>query len=236
MRACGWSSVPASAAGAHAARPAPARASHRGQHVGVHLLGRAVGVDPPPAPRVGGGQPLVGGAHARLEPAPSSSKRSASPARAAAAAGSSSSRKVRSGASPPVANALTPRHLVDPEPARLALVGERGVEEAVGDHDRARSSAGRITRATSSARAAANSSASASRADLDGGVLQQVAHALADLGAARLAHRERVVAERLAQQPGLGGLPRAVDSLEGDEQAAHAAKVATAPGVARRTA
>ena len=44
------------------------------------------------------------------------------------------SSSVRSGASPPVPNALSCAHGVDPEPAPGALVGERGVDEAVEQH------------------------------------------------------------------------------------------------------
>ena len=45
------------------------------------------------------------------------------------------SSSVRSGARPPVANALSARDLLDPEPAARALVGERGVHEAVEQHE-----------------------------------------------------------------------------------------------------
>ena len=45
---------------------------------------------------------------------------------------------------------------------------------------------------------------------------------LARLRAAGLAHAEGGVAERVAEQARLGRLPRSVDSLEGDEEAAHA--------------
>ena len=66
---------------------------------------------------------------------PSSSKRSLSPARAAASSGDRSSRKVRSGFSPRVAKLVHPLDVVDPEPARAALVGQRRIQEAVRHHD-----------------------------------------------------------------------------------------------------
>ena len=55
---------------AHAPPPAADRrpgARHRRQHVGVHILRRAVGGDPAPAPRSGGGHPRVGVAHRLLQ-------------------------------------------------------------------------------------------------------------------------------------------------------------------------
>ena len=46
------------------------------------------------------------------------------------------SSSVRSGARPPVANALSARDLLDAQPAAGALVGQRGVDEAVEQHPR----------------------------------------------------------------------------------------------------
>ena len=117
------------------ARPA-AGGLDLGQHVGVDLLGRAGRRRSAASARVGVDQPLVGLRHApagarRPRPRSGRSRRRAR----AASAGSISSRNVRSGASPPVANRLIALDLVHPQPARAALVGERGVEEAVRDHD-----------------------------------------------------------------------------------------------------
>ena len=68
--------------------------------------------------------------------------------------GSIRSSSVRSGFRPPVANALS-RRSRDAEAAAGALVGERGVDEAVEQHPGAGSSQGRRRSSTSCARAAA---------------------------------------------------------------------------------
>ena len=204
-------------------RPRAGARLDRRHHVGVHLLGRAVGVDPrASAPGSARGQLLVGRAHRSWSAAPSSSKRSSSAPRARGrASGRASSRNVRSGTSPPVAQLLMRCDLLHAQAARGALVGERGVEVAVGDHHAAlpRAPGGSPAR-TSSARAAANSSASASAAELERRVLEQLAHPLAHRGAARLAHADG--ARRRARRssiPAWVRLARAVDPLERDEQA-----------------
>src|SRR5215211_3061254 len=70
------------------------------------------------------------------------------------------------------------------------------------------------------------------RADLQVGVLEQRAEPLADLGAARLADHDRLVAQRVDEQPGLGRLARPVDALEGDEEAAcHGGEASTVRAV-----
>ena len=80
--------------------------------------------------------------------------------RAAASAGGRRMRNVRSGRSPPVARRLSSSTRSTPERGQ-ALVGERGVEVAVGDDVGAARERGRITSSTSCARAAAKSDASA---------------------------------------------------------------------------
>ena len=52
-------------------------------------------------------------------------------------------------------------------------------------------------------------------------VLEQLPQPLPHLGPTRLADRERLVAERVAEHARLGGLARAVDAFESHEQAGH---------------
>ena len=112
-------------------------------------------------------------------------------------------------------------HLVHAQPARRALVGERGVEEAVGHHHAAASSAGRITWRTSSRPRRREQQRLGLAREVHRRVLEQIADPLPGRRPARLADPEGLVAERLDQQLCLRRLARAVDALEGDVQAGH---------------
>ena len=105
-----------------------------GQH-----RGRRAGVDHREPLRLGGRERVVGGGDRRRRtPRSSCSSRSAAPprrsARASAARASIRSSSVRSGARPPVRERVEPPDRLDAQPAPGALVGERGVDEAVEQH------------------------------------------------------------------------------------------------------
>ena len=134
IRACGWSSVPARATALtralRCARPPPRPARSAWTCVG-RARRRRDAASARGRPRRAARRPR---ARASLQRRPLVLEAVAlAGARGAAVGGSSSSRKVRSGTSPPVAKRLTPLDLVDPEAAGAALVGQRGVEEAIGD-------------------------------------------------------------------------------------------------------
>ena len=173
----------------------------------MDLVGRAGRVDPPPAIRVGLDQLLVRRADGLLQPAPSSSKRSLSPARAAASSGDRSSRNVRSGFSPRVANGSRARH---PRcPARARRPGRRATSRGSGRTPRpCRCPAPAGSRsATSSERAAANSSASASGASsTDGSFSSSRSRSPAGVPPGSRTP-ERLVPERLSSSPAWVVLP-----------------------------
>ena len=201
----------------------------RREDVLVDHLGRAVGGDPDPAlqgrrrraPRRPRGR-SPGGPRPPPRSGPPRRPRAARPRRAAA-----SSRTREVGTQPAGRELVHARDLLDPEAARRALVGERRVEEAVGDDDLARppAPAGSPRRPAPRARrrTAAPRRGRPIASELS---FRSVAYALADGGAARLAHRQRALAERLAEEARLGGLARAVDSLERHEEAGHEPNVA----------
>ena len=120
--------------------------------------------------------------------------------------------------------------LVDAEPARLALIGERGVEEAVGHHD---SPVGQRRSDHLSAELRARRGEEQGLGvgpDLHGRILEELAHPLPHRRAARLADGHGHIPERVAEHPGLGRLARAVDSLECHEEPAHVADGTSAEG------
>jgi hypothetical protein len=172
--------------------------------------------------RVRPGQPLVGGQHAFLELAPLVLEAIllAGPRRGGHRVDREQEGEV--GLEPTRGEGVDALDLVDPEAAGSSLVGERGVEKAVRDHDPPL----REGRADHPGHELGTGGREQQRlrlgAERGGGVLEDLAHALANVGAARLAHPERLVAERVAEQPRLGGLAGAVDALEGHKQAAHA--------------
>ena len=133
------------------------------EHVRVHLLGRPRSVDPHVAVGVALGQLVVGGGDRALQLLALVLEAIAARRRGrAAAAGSTSSRNVTSGYRSPVSQSV---ELLDPLDARARArrPGRRRSSRRSGRRSRScpPSSAGRITRSTSSARAAPNSSVSA---------------------------------------------------------------------------
>ena len=191
MRACGWSSVPASAV-AHARAPLRA-ASTSASTSACTSSGGAGRVDRgasgrgrrPPAARRPRSTACCSAGALVLEAV------ALAAARRGRRGGSISSRKVRSGTQAAGREPVDALDLLHPQPARSALVGERGVEEAVGHHhapvlqrradhprDQLRAGGGEQQRLGLGA-------------ERHVGVLQQVAHALAGRRAARLAHAER---------------------------------------------
>ncbi len=112
---------------------------------------------------------------------------------------------------------------VDAQAARRALIGGGRVHEAVADDVAARCSRG-LDHPLDQVRPCGREQEELRHiAHLERGILEQRADPLGHLGAARLADQERVRAERLCEQRGLGRLARPVDALEGDE---HGAKLA----------
>ena len=133
MRACGWSSVPARRrSGAHV--DAPARASTSASTSACTSSGPRVASTRRQL-RVRLHQVLVGRHHRLLQPDPSS-KRSLSPTRAASDGQVEQHGQIGSQAAR--RKAVDPLDVVDPEPARPALVGERGVEEPIRTRRRGR--------------------------------------------------------------------------------------------------
>jgi len=111
--------------------------------------------------------------------------------------------------------------LLDAQAAGTALVRQRRVEDAVGDHDLSVVECRPDHLGHELGPGGGEQQRLRALVDLDLGILQQLADALAYRGSARLAHRDGALAERLAEEARLGGLARAVDSLERDEQAGH---------------
>ena len=146
-----------------------------------------------------------------------------SPARARPASGSMRSSSVRSGFSAPVAKSLIAATCPDAEPAPAALVGERGVDEAVEQQPLARGQA-RQQRFGGELRPRGRvEEGLGARVDVERGVLDQRADALGQLDAAGLAQdRDRAASRRELSLQGSdeGGLAGPVDALDGDEAAA----------------
>ena len=125
-------------------------------------------------------------------------------------------------------------HLVHPEPPGAALVGQRRVDEAVGDDGRAPLER-RPDHLLDQLRARRRVEQRLGPvADAEPGIEQDRADALAGCGAAGLAHRHDLAAGGgggLGQEPGLRGLATSVKALEGDE---HHPILPTAPRVRPR--
>ena len=214
--------------GAHASAPLRS-ASTSASTSACTSSGTRVGVDPAPAPRVELDQPLVGGTHRLLERIPFLLEAVALPRPRSRRGRVDLQEKGEIGTQRTGGEAVDVGHVLDPQPAGAALVGEGGVEEAVGDHHAALGQRGEDHLAHQLGPGGGEQQCLGLGGQRDGGVLQDGAHQLPGLGAAGLADTHGVIAQRAGQQLGLGGLAGAVDSLEGDEQAAHRAATLAAP-------
>ena len=156
-----------------------------------------------------------------------SSRSGASPRtawRAARVAASARSSSVRSGRRPPVAKWLIVAHRLDPQPAPDALVGQRGVDEAVEQHPRPRRQR-RLDALGHELRAGRGvEQRLGARVDGERRVLDQRADALGELDAAGLAQQRHVApdgAQRVDQRVGQRRLAAAVEALDRDQPPAH---------------
>ena len=143
-------------------------------------------------------------------------------ARASPSSTGNVSSSVRSGTSPPVAKRFALAHLLlgQPVPGDLVRVRARGRSDRAARHS-PRASAGRISRSTSCARDAMNSSASARGTMSDARIEQEAPDLVAERRAAGLAQRTtcgcRCAVEHRRAAAELRGLPRALAALEDDE-------------------
>ena len=180
--------------------------------VGQHRARRLRGVDHGEALRLGGGELVVGGARSRRRtPAPRARAgrrprrarrraRAPSPGRSAAAA-------CGRARSPPVREQVERADLLDAEPAPRALVGERGVDEAVEQHPVSPAAEQRpqLLRDELRARRGVEQRLGA-RVDVQRRVLDQRADALGERDAARLAQQR-------PRRPRSRSAPRAATSV-----------------------
>ena len=102
---------------------------------------------------------------------------------------------------------IDPLDFLHPQAAGAPLVGQRAVEEAIA-HDHQAALERRADHAVHELGASCREEERlGARARREQRVLDQVPDPLAELGPAGLAHADRPVAQRLAEQPRLGGLP-----------------------------
>ncbi len=177
-------------------------------------------------------EPLVRGAHRLLQPLALLLE----PIGLARARGSVLRREVEQkrevGLQPARREVVHPLDILDPKPTRAALVGERRVEKPVRHHHLPLGQCRQDHLRHELRPRRRKQKCLGLRRQLDRRVLQQLPHPLARRRPAGLAHSQRFVAKRLAQQPRLRGLTGSIDALKGDEEAAHAARanLAALPG------
>src|SRR3954452_23004429 len=200
-------------------------AVERRDRIGEHPLGRPARVDDREAPGLGGGELVVGARDHGEEPLPRPLEPVGLPRADALAPhrGVEPQQQRAVGRQPARGERVEAADLLDAELAARALVGERGVDEAVEQHplpplEQRLELLGHELGARSGVQQRLRA-----RVDVERRVLDEHADALGELGPAGLAEHEQLPPAfgQHPRQPGdQGGLPGAVEPLDGDEPSA----------------
>src|SRR5207249_2074182 len=110
-------------------------------------------------------------------------------------------------------------HALDAKAACAALIGDGRVDVAVGDHGLPGLEGGPDHLLDQARARGTEQERLGDRRELDVRALYELANPLRGGRPPRLPNEQGLLAERLREQLRLGRLPRAVDSLEGDEHA-----------------
>jgi hypothetical protein len=111
--------------------------------------------------------------------------------------------------------------VLDAEPARPALVGERRIQEAIRHHDLPIIQGGQNHLGHELRARRREQERLGLGRQRNGGVLQQRPHPLSGLCPTGLTHAKSIGTKRLTEHPGLCRFSGSIDAFKGDEQAAH---------------